>query len=153
MATPRSEKGFLAAIKEAEDKVKALEDKLATATVEEADDILGEKADAELEVAVLTQKFEDFQAKEADKTNEPEYEDDEEESPKSDETAEAETKPKADEGIPEIDDVVFVNVVRGGYMVNPYTHAKFVEGAPSKTIVDRWIVSQIKAGIMEIVTE
>lgn len=151
MATPRSEKGFLAAIKEAEDKVKALEDKLATATVEEADDILGEKADAELEVAVLTQKFEEFQTKEADKADEPEPEAEKEQA--EDEPAEAETKPKADEGIPEIDAVVFVNVVRGGYMVNPYTHAKFVEGAPSKTIVDRWIVSQIKAGIMEIVTE
>lgn len=150
MATPRSEKGFLAAIESAQAKIKELDEKLTDAVGDEENEILSDKADAEVELATLQMKFEEFQEKASDKDDdEPEPEAEKEQA----EDEPAEVEPNADDSLPEIDAVAFVKVVRGGYMVNPYTHAKFVEGAPSKSIIDTWTLSQIKAGIMEVVTE
>lgn len=150
MSTPRSEKGFLSAIESAKAKLEELDEKLTDATGDDETEILSQKADAEVELAVLQQKFEEFQEKQAAKQDEePETEVVPEEPVKEEKTEVVKPKKKAD--LPEIDSVVVVTVLRGGYMVNPHTHAKFVQGRHDKAIVDAWLRSQIEAKIMAVV--
>lgn len=145
MATPRSTAGFEKAINEVEAKIKELDQKIADAPTDQEDELLASKADLEVELAILKQKFEEFQAKQKDDeaVEETETESAAEESPKDEPK-----KAPVDDGLPEIDSVVSLTVARGGYMVNPHTHDKFVEGSYKKVIVDAWTRSQIKAGIL-----
>lgn len=150
MSTPRSEKGFLSAIKVAEAKVAELDEKLTDATGDLENEILGDKADAEVELATLKMKFEEFQEKQASDDEDPEVVTPEAEQATVEPKAEP-ARPKKDDGLPEIDSTVLVTVLRGGYMVNPYTHDKFIQGQSRKSVVDRWLRSQIKAKIMAVV--
>lgn len=150
MATPRSIAGFEKAIADVNEKIEKINADLVDAAPEDEDALYADKADLEVEVAIITQKFEEFKAKQNEAAEvEPEVAPEPEPETKPEPKAKAkapETKP-AEKVWPEVG---IVTVVRGGYMVNPHNHTRHDQGALKEVILDSWTISQIKAGIMAL---
>lgn len=158
MALPRSESGFVRAIADIDTQVEGInaeitqvETELESASTAQEDDLYSRKADLEVTKAtlegdrqILETKFEEFKAKAAS-TEDSGSTEGKETTSKPAPTKE-ETSPAAEKK--EYPHTAGIKVLKGGFMVNPYTGDRFTDGSWKDAILDGWIISQVEAGIM-----
>lgn len=132
---PRSIKGFNSAIQKVEEELTELDQKLQAAEADstEEEDLIAEKAEKSLKLQQLKDQFEEFKTEQ-------------EESGSADDDGQQEDAEKEPEEVwPETMYVRARNDI--GFMVNPYTHDR-ISTDFKKVVVDKWLISQVKAGFL-----